>query len=189
MWLPIQTHWLHVNDKHNLVGQPDDWWVSGISINLAVFLGRVQTRLKYSLPDLRRRASSGHPSLSVHVRVIRLTHLSVVLVFSFCWYQIKCSSELCRIKKSNSLRKVVYLKGFEMKLFSALFFVSAVTLTASEFVSTVYNSIEEFKAINPDAKIIQMTAQDHAVDGSRSYSLGSRQTGRKKNKNNILCII
>lgn len=73
-----------------------------------------------------------------------------------------------------------------MKLFSALFFVSAVTLTASEFVSTVYNSIEEFKAINPDAKIIQMTAQDHAVDGSRSYALGSRQTGREKQKQNPL---
>lgn len=75
-----------------------------------------------------------------------------------------------------------------MKLFSALFFVAAVTLTASEIVRTVYNSIGEFKAINPDAKIIQMTAQDHAVDGSRSYALGARQTGRKNKRKSFALL-
>lgn len=72
-----------------------------------------------------------------------------------------------------------------MKAFLAILLVSVVTLTTSEIVSTVYNSLEEFKAINPDAKIIKMTAQDHAVDGSRSYALGARQTGRE-NKGKLL---
>lgn len=44
-------------------------------------------------------------------------------------------------------------------------------------VITVYKSVDEFTLLYPDVKLIELVAEDHELDGSRSYSLGARQTG------------
>lgn len=46
-------------------------------------------------------------------------------------------------------------------------------------ISTIYNSIEDFQMKNPDIKIIEMETHDNPLNASRSYTLGSRQTGNK----------
>lgn len=67
-----------------------------------------------------------------------------------------------------------------------LFFVLAVFVATSsssgDIGVTVYNSIEEYKTLNPNGRLIEMQAYDHEIDASRSYSVGARQTGKQLNK-------
>jgi hypothetical protein len=79
-----------------------------------------------------------------------------------------------------------------MKFFLNSFFIIFAITKASAYVistsylngneiPTVYNNIEDFMEKNPTTKLIQMNLHDTS-DGfnvSRSYSLGSRQTGKK----------
>lgn len=53
-------------------------------------------------------------------------------------------------------------------------FISALN---AKIIPTLYNSISEFKSDNPNATVIEMLSYDHELDGSRSYSIGHRQTG------------
>lgn len=56
--------------------------------------------------------------------------------------------------------------------------LSLLSLSAAQMdfqIKAVHN-IEEFKAENPDVKLEKMFVYDH-IDQSRSYSMGSRQTG------------
>lgn len=69
-----------------------------------------------------------------------------------------------------------------MKMLVAFSLLLLVTISTGHVVSKIYNSIEEFKAKHPDVKTIKMTAEDHELDGSRSYSLGARQTGKRSVK-------
>lgn len=67
-----------------------------------------------------------------------------------------------------------------MKLILGFVLLLIVTLSLATVPVTVHNSLEQFKADNPDANIIELDAYDHQVDDSRSYSVGARQTGKKK---------
>lgn len=75
-------------------------------------------------------------------------------------------------------------------LINLTFITSAYIITKSNVggneKSTIYNSIEEFITENPDVKLIPMEMHSNALNISRSYVLGARQTGiiRKINQKN-----
>lgn len=64
-----------------------------------------------------------------------------------------------------------------MKVVLSFALLALVSMSAGEVITTVYNSVEEFRAKNPGAKLIAMDVDVHELDASRSYSLGKRQTG------------
>lgn len=64
-----------------------------------------------------------------------------------------------------------------MKILVAFTLLLLVSVSTGNAIAKVYNSIDEFKLIHPEVKLIKLIAEDHEVDGSRSYSLGHRQTG------------
>lgn len=65
-----------------------------------------------------------------------------------------------------------------MKIFLVFAGMLFASTAANSKVITVYKNIEEFTVLHPDVKLVQLIAEDHEVDGSRSYSLGARQTGK-----------
>lgn len=65
-----------------------------------------------------------------------------------------------------------------MKILVAFTLLLFVSISTGNAITKVYSSVEEFKVKHPDVKLIKLIAEDHEVDGSRSYSLGSRQTGK-----------
>lgn len=65
-----------------------------------------------------------------------------------------------------------------MKIVLFLALLVFASSSSGNAITKVYNSIEEFTVQHPDVKLIKLTAEDFEVDGTRSYSLGSRQTGR-----------
>lgn len=64
-----------------------------------------------------------------------------------------------------------------MKVFLATILLALLSVAVSNPIVKTYSSIDEFKAKNPGVKLIEMDAYDHQIDASRTYSLGSRQTG------------
>jgi hypothetical protein len=65
-----------------------------------------------------------------------------------------------------------------MKFAIALNLLVAVTLAAGHIMPTLYNSIVEFKRMNPETKLIKMKVVDFGPSASRTYYIGQRQTGR-----------
>lgn len=65
-----------------------------------------------------------------------------------------------------------------MKLVLILSLFVFASTTTGNTISQVFGSIEDFKVKHPDAKLIKLAAEDHEYDGSRSYYLGVRQTGK-----------
>lgn len=72
-----------------------------------------------------------------------------------------------------------------MKIFVAFTLLLFVTFSTGKLISKVYNSIDEFKAKNPGVKLIKMDVFDHELDGSRTYSLGARQTGKNPSSTDV----
>lgn len=68
-----------------------------------------------------------------------------------------------------------------MKLIAA-FTILLFVASSSASVIKVYRSIDEFKALYPDAELIEMDMMEHELDDSRSYSIGRRQTGKESNQ-------
>lgn len=66
-----------------------------------------------------------------------------------------------------------------MKLFVALSCLLLASIAAGNPIVKTYNSIDDFMAKNQGAKLIKMEAVDHEIDGSRSYAVGGRQTGKQ----------
>lgn len=64
-----------------------------------------------------------------------------------------------------------------MKIILALIALLLVSFSSGNVIKKSFESIDEFVKLNPNAKLIEMDAYDHELDGSRSYSLGKRQTG------------
>lgn len=65
-----------------------------------------------------------------------------------------------------------------MKIVLTLFLVCIVKFSTGKLIiPTLIDSIDDFKASHPGATLVELDIYDHILDGSRSYSLGSRQTG------------
>lgn len=65
-----------------------------------------------------------------------------------------------------------------MKLFVAFACLLLASIAAGNPIVKAYNSIDDFMAKNQGVKLIKMVATDHEIDGSRSYAVGGRQTGK-----------
>jgi len=63
-----------------------------------------------------------------------------------------------------------------MKIIFAVLLLTLISFAACNVIK-VFNSIEDFKAKNPEVKLIELEAVDHDLTDSRSYTLGARQTG------------
>ena len=64
-----------------------------------------------------------------------------------------------------------------MKIVLLLTLLAFASTSTGKAIVKVYNSIEDFKILFPDAKLIPLIAEDLEIDDSRNYSIGHRQTG------------
>lgn len=61
---------------------------------------------------------------------------------------------------------------------SSAYVVSSLVSVGGNEIPTIYNDINDYIDSNPDVKLIPMNIVSNGYNASRSYSLGTRQTGK-----------